>query len=399
MNSSRTNGAALPDPALAIFRYFPSVMIGLLFSFARPGPLPSQGPVERTIPPRKACGRCVIGVTQVFRLESSPARFDLGVDQAATLDSRGWYYFVPEHDLTAILLADPRGSVVRRFGRDGAGPGEFRRIHHMAIGPADSLYVWDVELRRISVLSPAPDPKVIRTFPLKASLDIGGFHVLGDGRILANADVGHTAAFGQPLHLFDPSGKYLRSFGALEAVFRRGDPLGLARLVAPVQAGVWTVRANEYLLELWDANGSRKAMLRRDADWFRPYARQTISEAEAPKPIPVGITTLPEGLLAVVVLVPDHQWRRGLVRRSGSHGTHDDIADYNRTFDTVIEVIDPGSGELLQSKRVDRFFRRFVSPQRLSGYDESPSAGTQFPSVWQLTFQRAAEPAATRRPP
>jgi hypothetical protein len=46
------------------------------------------------------------------------------------------------------------GSEVGRVGRLGRGPGEFQRISWMGQCGADSLYVWDLTLRRLTLIGP-----------------------------------------------------------------------------------------------------------------------------------------------------------------------------------------------------------------------------------------------------
>lgn len=63
-------------------------------------------------------------------------------------------------DDRAVRYFDAAGAPLASVGRDGAGPGEFRAL--ALIGSrADSLYVWDAQLDRLTVL--APDATVART--------------------------------------------------------------------------------------------------------------------------------------------------------------------------------------------------------------------------------------------
>ena len=60
-----------------------------------------------------------------------------------------------------IRWFDEAGVFRRRVGREGDGPGEFRRIRYMRALPGDSLLVFDSNNRRVTVL--APDGAVVRT--------------------------------------------------------------------------------------------------------------------------------------------------------------------------------------------------------------------------------------------
>lgn len=63
------------------------------------------------------------------------------------------------------------GEALRRVGRAGDGPGEFRDIAWIGRTSADSLYVWDWGLRRVSVFG--PDGSYARRIAVHASPDGG----------------------------------------------------------------------------------------------------------------------------------------------------------------------------------------------------------------------------------
>jgi hypothetical protein len=56
-----------------------------------------------------------------------------------------------------VLIYDSIGRKVASFGREGEGPGEFRATTHAA-WMADSLWIYDFQLRRITVLDPSGGP-------------------------------------------------------------------------------------------------------------------------------------------------------------------------------------------------------------------------------------------------
>lgn len=62
---------------------------------------------------------------------------------------RTWVY---DNDANTILVFDRDGSLVRRIGRTGAGPGEFRQNMGMIIRPDGGLAQWDGSNGRITVL-------------------------------------------------------------------------------------------------------------------------------------------------------------------------------------------------------------------------------------------------------
>jgi 6-bladed beta-propeller len=85
-----------------------------------------------------------------MRLEKD---LEIGRDEAENLpvlarvsdivvDSRGRIY-VAEADQNFVLLYDDRGSFIRQIGREGEGPGEFRRPEALALNARNELFVAD----------------------------------------------------------------------------------------------------------------------------------------------------------------------------------------------------------------------------------------------------------------
>ncbi len=65
------------------------------------------------------------------------------------VDARGRFW-VFDDGSQSILLFGADGEFIRRIGREGAGPGEFRRNAGMVILPGDGLAEWDSRNSRIS---------------------------------------------------------------------------------------------------------------------------------------------------------------------------------------------------------------------------------------------------------
>ena len=75
----------------------------------------------------------------------------------------------------AVLYFDAAGKLLRRSGRPGEGPGEFRSITLVG-NLGDSLLLWDGQLDRATLLD--PDGKVARTFTLVRSDTAGATHAV-----------------------------------------------------------------------------------------------------------------------------------------------------------------------------------------------------------------------------
>jgi len=75
----------------------------------------------------------------------------LGLD----VDSRGNVYVADRSD--QLLVFSPAGTVVRKLGRKGLGPGEFDGLQSVRVLPGDSVYAFDASLQRVTVFPPRSD--------------------------------------------------------------------------------------------------------------------------------------------------------------------------------------------------------------------------------------------------
>jgi hypothetical protein len=87
-----------------------------------------------------------------------------------------------------IRVFDARGAYLHSFGREGAGPGEFRGIRWSGYA-GDTALVYDASLRRITKILLAGSPRLLGDLPV-VSRDERNFDVVGrvaDGRWLVHA--------------------------------------------------------------------------------------------------------------------------------------------------------------------------------------------------------------------
>lgn len=180
-------GVWLPDSAT-----FPVVAAGLLST--RPGiPLPGATPAA-----------------------SSPLQHPRG----CALDARGNLY-AADTERHRIAVFDAKGGLVRAWGREGRGPGEFVTAEDVAVGPDGRIYVLDSGLSRIQIFTP------------EGSLE----QVLRD---VGCSPAGLGVGFDGMVYVADTCGGGVRKYrnsGELAAVFRAGsDPA--TRLEQPVDVAV-----------------------------------------------------------------------------------------------------------------------------------------------------------------
>lgn len=351
----------------------------------------SQGSADVRVPSVAHCDECRLSLSRLTILRSDNPQVDVSAepDQVVVRDSRGWVFLVNPGNRTRLGLLDPEGRAVRELGRSGSGPGEFRYIQHIAVGPGDTLFAWDRGLRRMSVFSPAPVVSPVRVYTLPYQIEGGGFRVLPSGDLIANAIVGHSARFGHPLHRFSAAGELLDSWGGDSLVVLRSDPLSSVRYLCPASKGLWTIRANSYHLELWGPDLRLQQSVRRVDRKFPSYRVNRISPTEPPNPLYVGVQEQPDGLLMVLALVPDPKWRQGVRFKDGPHGPDFEFTNPSKVYDTVFEVIDPARGRLLLSERHDGVFTGFIGSGLVAELGVERGEGVT--AVWRVVMNRIAQ--------
>lgn len=233
------------------------------------------------------------------RLETPPGMGELfRVTGALRLASGGTV--VADGGNWRLAVFGPDGDFVRVEGRQGEGPGEYRRLNLLARWRADSLAVWDSGARRMNILS--GDVEHIRSFPLAVTDDVpyGDVRgVYGDGSLLATGFVALESEittgrheFSSPLYHFDADGRprgslglfsvgesyYVargRGFSVWDAIF----PKSVVRLVAGDR--LVTASSERYELELRTPGGEVTMLLKRAGTPAQVTERMRAAEEQA----------------------------------------------------------------------------------------------------------------------
>ncbi|MGC8596243.1 MAG: 6-bladed beta-propeller [Candidatus Kryptoniota bacterium] len=121
----------------------------------------------------------------------------IGLVQGIKVDGEGRIY-VGDLVRSVVHLYSSSGKFIRDIGRKGEGPGEFERIWGIQIGSKDSLFVYDPQLYRITILTRNSYDKPVGTIRISnapgmfgrpatvGSLNSGlnGFWILKNGNFL-----------------------------------------------------------------------------------------------------------------------------------------------------------------------------------------------------------------------
>jgi hypothetical protein len=238
------------------------------------------------------------------------------------------------------------------LGRRGAGPGEFSRILPPLFSANGTMYVFDIELSRLSPFS--PDQELLSTVPLRAR----GLRwlVLPDGRFIVAAVMPTREHVGQPLHMFDAAGSHLSSFGAAPDVLYRADRTGvLDRAIARSGfGGVWAAHLYRYRIELYDGDGRLQRIVERVVDWFEPWDGDArAAQVTRPRPAILAVWEDSSQRLWVLVQVADSNWRRTVFSEGDRAMLGMAVAERSMYYDMMIEVIDPIAGRLIVQQRFD----------------------------------------------
>jgi len=331
------------------------------------------------------------GVTIV---ESTVPRWDKGegwtVDPAAILDlttsgsgpTHEFFRVVDAVRLTdgSIAIADfgsrevrlyaVDGSFLSASGREGEGPGEFRRMRSLRRYRADSLVAYDVSLGRLTILSGEPelgrmitvgrpDARVLDAFPL------------ADGRfVVAVAAIGYPEGTSgihrvpYEIRLLAPSGRLLDTLTTLPgpeafvaAQFDARPLLPKTGHIAVHENRIYLGTADRMEFEIRSSTGRLERIIRVPTYDLTLSAQEIRDEREARTPANAS-----QRIRDIIAAMPDPEsrpaYRKLLVDRSGYVWAAEDNGFAGRDDATDWEVFTP-DGEWLGAVRVSPRFTAF----------------------------------------
>lgn len=343
---------------------------------------PVFGQESRTVPSTETCPECRIRLRRVLKIGDRDGPGTIGRPQSVARDTRGRVYVVSEEEMDLIKTFDGSGHYLGSIGRGGEGPGEFRSIGVLAVGPGDTLHVFDDRIGRHSVFSPIG--QFVRSSRFSGSVRDLAF--LADQRLGLSARVTTRAALGYPLHILASSGEIALSFGSEDGGFLPEMFYSFQRFVTPdPSGGMWVSHHLQYVLEHWNGEGELLGQVTREADWFPPQSMQVNTTPDQPMHPAIEEIHLDRmGRLWVLIRVNPEGYERGLGDPIGTmYGVVYSIRDLDELFATRIEVLDLDSGELITADESDELLMWFISDQEVVSYKED-DGGVPRITIWTI---------------
>ncbi len=162
------------------------------------------------------------------------------------------------------------------------------------------------------------------------------------------------------------------------------------RLFLAGEKGFWAASVyNRYELGLYDPSAEAVRVLRRSPTWFHPYEGFWSNSPDRPAPpVLLGAWQDADGLVWTLTRIPDPHWREAVEPYDSPEGRRTYLpTDQNRAYDTMIEVIDPGSAEVVHRERHDAGISHVMAPGiALSG--EENEDGTWRMRIVELILSR-----------
>ena len=344
-------------------------------------PSRSQTQEVQVLSSTKQCLSCEFALVHVAAIDVPDAHVSLTREGMIVRLSHNEYLVSTGRENAPLLLADSAGRIVAPLWRS-----EIPKSNPL-------LRLFPTAANNVVVVDLARGTQALIDTTLhvhergKLQLAIQQMLFLNEDRAVAVAEIPTPDKIGLPFHLLDRTGKILRSFGLdSDSAFSAPAEHGWV-LAAGGSQQFWAARVNRYELQLWNAQGRHLRTLERICSCFAPWDRSSYPpDYFRPESRLVAMQTDGLGRLWVVLRVPDKHWRR--TRRVLPSGEVPPIplGEERRVYDSLIEVIDPGTLRVLANKRFDMPLRGFAGTNLLYalGTDEH---GRIRIDVWRGRFE------------
>lgn len=299
---------------------------------ALPGSLPGQQvvPISTDIP------ECSVRLREVLSLGAFDDPGTISSPTRITRLESGEYAVVSWQNGPEVMVFDSAGEYRQSLGRAGEGPGEFLDpgLGRLRTAPDGDLLVLDPSLGRITRLSAAGD--ALQTVDL-GSLAFNFLPLSAPGPFV----VGAWGSGSATVQVVDAEGATLVELSALP-----GEPWMRSLFYFPMDVDplgrVWWAHPTEYVVEARHREDSvTRIRLEGQPRWFLPGPPGPGYPLDDPYPSVIQTLRVRDDLVWIGTMVADLEWAE-----YGEPSTFEPL-DLTRLIDTVIEVIDPSTGEMV----------------------------------------------------
>lgn len=313
----------------------------------------------------RPCQDCPVHLKHHTRLHSSerPGDPGIGYPNGIAQDIAGRTYLASAQDAQYIQVYDSSGQFGGTIGRAGPGPGEFRNARSVH-ARGDTLYVLDS--RSAKLVAYQSDGSLVRE--QRVPIGMEDFFVRPNGTLTVRGLVAASSTM-HAIHLLDNDGRIVLSFAGSDEPFdERRAQLFRWPIARGARGSAWTAERMRYRLTQWDESGRLLRDLTRKADWFAPHdAVPRFRPGIKPGPLVTKLREDSEGLIWVLIAVPDDEWDDPS-HYASRQGVPEFQGDVGRYFDTILEVIDPVRAEVIAHGRFDEHMVAFLDDDRLVSY-------------------------------
>ena len=342
-----------------------SLILGLV-------PSDTAAQVTDSIPPTPVCPTCKIEITKTVHLGSEEGEGFVDRPDAVSRN-RGRYLVVNSSLPYEIRIFDSDGKFLGFEGGLGQGPGEYQMIWDLFTAEGDTLFVLDMGNHRLSKLS--PELAILNTTRLIPRPMQKGFIALPDGGFVLNAPYPDSDGNIALIHRMDAEGKIVRSFSWNSSASPAGfsNPEGSLRIPALSKEGdrLFVARRESPIVEEWNLEGQ---LLRTISMFDRGWLDDLRERDQSYSPGIQHLRVDGEGRLWILARSADPQWEETMVpQRHGSRWVQA-ISDYNKYWDSVIEVWDLSQMRVLVRKRFPEFLHGFLESGEVYSFRISESS-------------------------
>lgn len=297
-----------------------------------------------------SCPPCEIRLTPIAELSSRAAAFHPSVVNVVARFSDGSFAVAPQFVEPLILLYDTVGLVRDAFDLRGSGPGELESPPNLFMARGDTLLAleglrgtrFDADLR----------PMGTQRLPSRAPSIMA---VLSNGRIVANWRVSLPDGRVSQAALLDATWGLLRP---LEPASPETAVRGM-QMAASSRGGAWFLHPGSSEVKYLSNDGELETTVSIRRTWFEPWVGQPPRAPgegvySRPRPSNAGLSELSQGRLLLITSVPSAEWKPAVLPGEPLRPANASILG---SMETMIEVVDSATGEVLGALKVPEVLR------------------------------------------